>query len=79
VGVPVTVDVGGSTGIGVAGSPDGSSVGVEDAPVTSGWVDGVVGVVVVVGVGVAGVVVVGPGVTAQVDADVASESGVTAG
>ena len=71
-GVLVAVEVGGPAGIGVAVSPDVPSVGIEGAPVTSG---GVVGVVV----GVAGVVVAGPGVTGQVDADVAGESGITAG
>jgi hypothetical protein len=76
VEVLVAVDAGGSAGIGAAAPPDVSSVGAEDAPVTSGWV---VGVAAVVGVGVAGALVVGPGVTAQVDADVAGESGVTVG
>jgi hypothetical protein len=76
--VLVAVDVGVSTGIGVDVPPDGSSVGAEDAPVTFGWVVGVAAVVGV-GVGVAGAVVAGPGVIAQVDADVAGESGVAAG
>ena len=75
-GVPVAVDAAGSAGIG-AGVP---SAGVEGAPVTSGCEVGVVGVVGVVGgVGVAGAVVAGPGVTAQVEADVAGESGVAVG
>ena len=80
-GALVAVDAGVSTGIGVAVPSDVAPVGAGDAPVTSGWVVGVVGVVAVVGVGVGvtGAVAVGPGVTAQVDVDATGESGVTAG
>ena len=85
-GAPVAVDVGVPAGIDVGVLSGVPSFGVEGAPVTSGCVAGVTGIVGVVGVGVvgvgvvgAGVVVAGPGVTAQVDADVAGESGVAVG
>jgi len=73
------VDVGVSAGIDVGVLSGVPSFGVEGAPVTSGCVVGVVGIVGVVGVVGVGVVVAGPGVTAQVDADVAGESGVAVG